>query len=138
VEALGASSPAEAAKALQGLPTAGYVWIGDSPVGYALKYAHRVATGAGERVTFVTDKRIGAYDRKPWTAGATGQQKEESYSVLELYLDAAGTGDGTLSLAVDPKVDPEQGVVTLSADTAAPHVLAMAKHEPLQNTAKGR
>jgi hypothetical protein len=84
----------------------------------------------------VTDKKIGAYDRKPWTAEASGQPKDESYSVLELYLDAAGTGDGTLSLAVDPKVDAEQGVVTLSSETAAPHVLGMAKHEPPPSAAR--
>ena len=129
VEALTTSSGADASKALQALPTVGYVWEGDGPVGYALKYAHRVAKADGERVTFVTDKRIGAYDRKQWSLEPAEAQKEATYSIIELDLDRSGKGDGTLSLAPEPKLDEEQGTVTLATD-AAPRVLIEAKHEP--------
>ena len=130
VEALAASTDADAATAIRGLPTVGYVWPGDSSVGYALKYAHRSPTPNGERVTFVTDKRIGAYERKPWALDPPQSREDLAYSVIELYLDAAGSGDGTLSLAADPKLDAEQKVVSLATDAAAPHVLANAKREP--------
>ena len=133
IEAL--ATGADAVKALQGLPTVGYVWQGDSPVGYALKYAHRGAMTDGERVTFVTDKRLGAYDRKPWSVGTTEPQHETTYSLIELYLDRSGKGDGTLSLAPQPKLDKDQGVVTFPTD--APRVLIEAKHEP-GDAAKGR
>jgi hypothetical protein len=135
IEALTTSSGADAVKALQVLPTVGYVWQGDSPVGYALKYAHRVATTDGERLTFLTDKRLGAYDRKPWSVEPTEPQNEPTYSLIELYLDRSGKGDGTLSLAPQPNLDKEQGIVTFATD--APRVLVEAKHEP-KDAAKGR
>jgi hypothetical protein len=137
VEALSASSDADAAMALRGLPTVGYVWAGDSSVGYALKYAHRSPTPNGERVTFVTDKRIGAYERKPWALDPPQSRNDEAYSVIELYLDSAGKGDGTLSLAANPKLDADQKVVTLETDGGAPHVLANANREPKPRSAKG-
>jgi hypothetical protein len=138
VEALAAQTDADAAKALQALPTVGYVWQGDSPVGYALKYANRTPTADGERVTFVTDRRLGAYELKQWALDAPGSQKPLAYSVIELYLDSSGKGDGNLSLAAAPKVDAEQHTVTLAADDQAPHVLTDAKHEPKGYSPKGR
>jgi hypothetical protein len=138
VETLSTSSDADLPKALQALPTVGYVWTGDSPVGYALKYAHRSSTPTGERVTFVTDKRLGAYERKSWALDAPAAQKTAAYSVVELYLDGAGKGDGTLSLAAEPKIDAEQKIVTLATDAGAAHVLADAKHEQKPDSMKVR
>jgi hypothetical protein len=123
VEAL--ADDATAAKALAGLPTRGYVWPSGSGVGYAVKYAHRVATQDGERVTFVTDKLLGAYDRAPWTADAPASPRELGYSVIELYLDRGGSGTGSVSLAAGVDVDTANGIVALAAN--APRVLADAK-----------
>jgi hypothetical protein len=115
--------------ALTGLPTIGYVWQGGTGVGYSVKYAHRVAASPGERVTFVTDRPLGAFDSKPWAAGSASALPQLEYSVIELSLDESGRGAGTLSLAAAVKLDPAQALVTLDAD-AAPRVLADAKREP--------
>src|SRR5688572_20847214 len=54
---------ADAATPLGKLPTVGYVWPTGSPVGYSVKYAHRAPQPDGsERITLVTDKRLGSYD----------------------------------------------------------------------------
>ena len=123
------ASEAEAQAALKELPTVGYVWQSGSPVGYSLKYAHRAPAERGERVTFVTDKRLGAYERTPWETDQAGAQAEHAYSVIELYLDDRGSGDGTLSLAAAVELDEERALVSLAAD-GAPRVLANAKLEP--------
>jgi hypothetical protein len=181
---------------LTSLPTVGYVWPSDSAVGYSLKYAHR-APGAegGERITVVTDRRLGAYDFGGWTAGQpgpgaaggadatetdetadrraetgatadgatadtaaddaaadnaapgdaaadgataddTGASGQPQYSVIELYLDADGMGDGTLSLAADVAFDAEAGTVSLEPGDAA-NVLGDAKAEPKPYWAQG-
>jgi len=116
------------APALSDLPTIGYVWVSGSGVGYALKYAEKSSTPEGERVTFVTDRPVGSYDFKPWTAGAAATGKVLTYSVIELDLDASGNGTGTLSLAADVAVDTDSH--TLSLDPGAPRLLAEAKAEP--------
>jgi hypothetical protein len=122
------ASESGALEALNGLPTLGYVWQSDSAVGHAVKYAHREPAGQGERITFVTDKRLGAYDIRPWRADSAASQVELEYSVIELYLDAGGLGTGSLSLAAAVELDDAGGLVSLAAD--APRVLANAKAEP--------
>jgi len=127
VEALGRG--AETPKALASLPTLGYVWRSHSSVGYAIKYAYRTATSTGERVTFVTDKRLGAYDLERWAADASPPPAALEYSVVELYFNGSTGGDGTLSLAAEVKVDATAGVVSLAADAGSPRVLTGAKRE---------
>jgi hypothetical protein len=125
VEALGGGP--DTPKALAALPTLGYVWRSNSSVGYAIKYAHRASTPTGERLTFVTDKRLGAYDLERWAADASAPAEDLPYSVVELYLNGAGGGDGTLSLAAGVKVDAAAGLVSLDAGPGSPHVLTDAK-----------
>lgn len=126
---------AETSKALTELPTVGYVWTDASGVGYSVKYAHRVTTEAGERVTFVTDRRIGSYDYRPWTPIAGSPPAELAYSVIELELDDEGNGTGTLSLAAEVRIDPAKSLVFLEG-SAAP-VLENAREEPKPYWATG-
>ena len=121
---------AEAAKALAQLPTVGYVWPAGSPAGYSVKYAHRTEQeNGGERVTLLMDKRIGSYDYKGWTvSGATA--KQTPYSVMELNLDKAGNGVGTLSLAADVVVDEEANTVSLATGGTTVNVLKDVKRTP--------
>jgi hypothetical protein len=119
---------ADAQKELASLPTIGYVWVSNGGVGYALKYAHRSKSAEGERITFVTDKRLGTYDFKPWVAEAPAAAPELRYSVIELYLDANGHGAGTMSLVAGVDLDAANGVVSLKP--GAPRVLANAAAEP--------
>lgn len=125
VAALGTADPAGA---LLQLPTLGYVWLSSSPVGIPLKYAVRTVTSdGGERITFVTDKRLDYYDLKRWAPASPLAAKDTEYGVVELYLDPTGHGTGTLSLAADVKVDARNSEVSLAE--GAPRLLTNAKAE---------
>ena len=126
VAAVGAADPTAA---LLKLPTLGYIWLSSSPVGFAVKYAHRSPTpDGGERVTFVTEKRLDYYDFKKWAPNPPIAAKDTGYGVVELYLDAHGQGTGTFSLAADVKVDAANALVSLA--DGAPRLLANAQLEP--------
>lgn len=121
---------ADAATPLAKLPTVGYVWQNGSPVGYSLKYAHRVAQPDGsERVTLVTDKRLGSFDFKGWSVASPATSAEAPYSVIELELDGAGTGSGNLSFIGEVVLDEEAGTVTLDEGAGAPRLLTNVKRE---------
>ena len=109
------AADADAAMPLAKLPTVGYVWPKGSPVGYSLKYAHRTPTPeGGERITLMTDKRIGSYDFRGWSVPSPAATKDLPYSVIELYVDSSGSGEGTLSLAADVQFDEQAGTVSLA------------------------
>jgi hypothetical protein len=122
--AAGAEAPTPLAK----LPTVGYVWPNGSPVGYSVKYAERVPQpNGGERVTLVTDKRLGSYDFKGWSAASPGAGSNTPYSVIELDLAGSGSGTGTLSLVGEVVLDEQAGTVALKP--GAPSVLTNVKRE---------
>jgi hypothetical protein len=120
VEALAAD---DAPKALAMLPTVGYVWPSTGAVGYSVKYA--VKSADGSRITLVTDKRLGSYEYKGWSVDKPTATKELGYTVIELNVNNQGTGDGSLSLAADPKIDAQQKSVALGPD--APRVLTKVR-----------
>jgi hypothetical protein len=123
--AAGADAPTPLAK----LPTVGYVWPEGSPVGYSLKYAYRMQLPNGaERVTFVTDKRLGSYDFKGWSVASPAVANDARYSVIELDLNGSGAGTGTLSLVGEVVLDAEAGTVALKP--GAPTLLTNVKREP--------
>ncbi len=76
----------------------------------------------------MTDKPIGGYEFKPWSASAPAASGKLDYTVIELYLDGNGHGDGTLSLAAAVQVDAASSTITLA--DGAPRVLANAKVAP--------
>jgi hypothetical protein len=120
---------ADAATPLAKLPTVGYVWANGSPVGYSVKYAHHVSQANGsERVTLVTDKRLGSYDFKGWTAASPAAKADVPFSVIELDLNSSGIGTGTLSLVGEVLLDEEAGTVALRP--GAPALLTNVKREP--------
>lgn len=112
------------------LPTVGYVWPAQSPVGYSVKYAQRAPLpNGGERITLVTDKRLGSYDFRGWSVASPAPGGEAPYSVIELDLNDAGGGTGDLSLgAAEIRLDEEAGTVSL-ADGGAPSLLTNVKRE---------
>jgi hypothetical protein len=110
------------------LPTVGYIWPTDSPVGYSVKYAHKMPASGGERITLVTDKPLGGYDYRKWSVADATAKTEAGYSVIELTVDSAGNGTGTTSLAADVVVDSAAGTVSLAA--GGPALLAQVRREP--------
>lgn len=113
---------ADAATPLAKLPTVGYIWPSESPVGYSVKYARREQTGGGERITLVTDKRLGSYDFKGWSVASPVAQ-EAPYTVVELDLGGSGAGTGTLSFVAEVMLDEEAGSVALKDGAQAPALL---------------
>jgi hypothetical protein len=119
---------ADAATPLAKLPTVGYVWPAGSPVGYSVKYAHRApAPNGGERITLVTDRKLGSYDYKGWSVPSPAAKSDTPYSVIELQVDAAGTGTGSFSLAAEVVLDEQGGTVALQ--DGAPTLLTNVKRE---------
>lgn len=112
--------------AMDVLPTVGYVWPGSSSLGFSVKYAER-ATGpdGGERITLVTSRRLGDYALEPWKAADASREVAEPFTVIVLRLGGDGTGDGTMSFAAEPLLNPVDGTVSLAQDETAP-VLLMA------------
>ena len=118
-------------QALQELPSVGYLWPGSSGVGYSLKYAYRLATpDGGERITFITGRPLGAFAREPWRA-VDEPNPPGMYTVIELRLDADGTGEGKMSLAADVVFDTEAETVALDNYETTPVLLEAVKREPL-------
>lgn len=113
------------------LPTLGYVWPDDSALGYAIKYARRdPAADGGERLTFVTGRRIGRFAREPWAPAGTPDDALRPFTVVELRLDANGDGAGTMSPAADFAFDETQQTVALVDYDAAPTLLVEAQRQP--------
>ena len=130
VATLAALAAGEAADPpLAKLPTVGYIWPAQSPVGYSVKYAQRAPLpNGGERITLVTDKRLGSYDFRGWSVSGSAPGADAPYSVIELDLNDAGNGTGDLSLTAEVRLDQEGGTVSL-ADGGAPSLLANVKRE---------
>jgi hypothetical protein len=126
---------ADASTPLAKLPTVGYVWPTASPVGYSVKYAnHSREANGSERVTLVTDKRLGSYDFKGWSVPGAAVSSDAPYTVIELELNSSGTGTGALSLAGEVLLDEAAGTVALKP--GAPSLLTNVKREAGQ-TDKG-
>jgi hypothetical protein len=111
-------------KALDEIPTAGYVWPEGSPVGYSIKYARKDATDNGERLTFVTSKRLGSFDFGGWTVHDAPAVEALEYSVIELDLPASGTGSGMASLATPVVIDAQGETLRLNRDAESPELFA--------------
>lgn len=119
---------ADATTPLAKLPTVGYIWPNGSPVGYSVKYAHRAPQPDGsERITLVTDKRLGSYDFKGWSVASAAAPGDAPYSVIELVISGSGTGTGTFSLAGEALLDEAAGTVALNV--GAPSLLTNVKRE---------
>ena len=119
---------ADASPPLAKLPTVGYIWAKGSPVGYSVKYAHREPQpDGGERITLVTDKRLGGYDFKGWSTPSPGAGSDAPYSVVELDLSSSGSGTGTLSLVGEVVLDEQAGTVALKP--GGPSLLTNVKRE---------
>ena len=81
--------------------------------------------GGGERVTLVTEKRIGYTNFSPWTADDPADDVLADYTVVELVLDGADSGQGTMSLAADVGIDGGSGRVSLDSGGREPLLTAV-------------
>ena len=110
----GAAAPADPLARLTGAikaaPTVGYLWSGGI-TGYSIKYAWRAAVADGERIVLVTDRRLGA-NSPAWSAPSAGTA-EPDFTVLELRLNAKGTGEAKSSLNAAVVIDDSAKTLAL-------------------------
>lgn len=120
----GAAPPADPltrlAAAVRAAPTVGFIWA-DGPTGYSIKYAWRAAAsspGGRDRIVLVTDRRLGAH-LPPWPQ-ASGPAADADFTLIELRVDAAGSGEGKASLMADVAIDAAAGTLVLDGYEAVP------------------
>ena len=111
-------SPAQRiAAAVKAAPTFGYIW-GDGVTGYSIKYAWRSSLpGGAERIVLVTDRRLGSH-APPFTPPAA-PAGEQDYTVVEMTINAKGSGDARTSLSTRVVVDTAANTLTLDGSTPA-------------------
>ncbi len=106
--------------AIKAAPTLGYIW-GDGVTGYSIKYAWRAA----DRIVLITDRRLGAHAPE-WGLGA-GPSPDAEYTLIELRLDAKGTGEGKTSLSANVVMDAAADTLALDGYAAAPAMLKVSR-----------
>jgi hypothetical protein len=76
---------------------------------WSLRFAwqQRTADG-GRRIVILTDRPIGG-----WEILLGSPTLEYPFSVIELWLDGSGEGEGTLSVATQIAIDPDDGLVNV-------------------------
>ena len=116
------SPEARIAAAIKSAPTFGYIW-GEGATGYSVKYAWRSSSpGGAERIVLVTDRRLGSHVAPLRSAAA-----EQDYTVVELRVDARGSGEGKTSLATRVVVDAATNTLALDGYASAPAELKVTR-----------
>jgi hypothetical protein len=107
-------------------PTLGYIWTNDV-TGYSIKYAwHASLPNGGERIILATDRRLGAYTTA-WKPVAATPVTDEEFTLIEIRLDAKGSGEGKTSLTTKVILDDEAKTVALDNYAATPAILQNVK-----------
>lgn len=107
--------------ALGSAPTVGHLWSSEV-AGYSLRSALRIAGQDGrERILFITDRRLGAWNDLWNPAGADAANSYE-FSVIELRLNTKGEGEGKVSLTGKVAVDGAAKTIALESYDALPVV----------------
>ena len=118
--------------AIKAAPTLGYIW-GDGVTGYSIKYAWRsgrreglqLRTNDAERIVLIADRRLGAHAPE-WGLGA-GPLADAEFTLIELRLDAKGTGEGKTSLSANVVMDAAADTLALDGYAAAPAMLKVTR-----------
>jgi hypothetical protein len=112
--------------ALGAAQTVGYLWSSEV-AGYALRSAVRLpAADGGERVLFITDRRLGGANDL-WKPAGSDAPSSYQFSVIELHLNAKGEGEGKVSLTGKVAADGAAKTIALENYGASPVVLKNVK-----------
>ena len=113
--------------ALERAPTIGYLWLNDSNIGYAIRYAYRTSLPDGsERIVLASNRRLGDTGTS-WKPIAPAITTDYDFTIIELRLDSKGLGEGKASINTKVVVDADAKTVALDNDIAAPVVLKNVK-----------
>jgi hypothetical protein len=124
------TNPEVLVKALAGLPTVGHIWAA-GPVGYALKYAHRLTEADGsERIVVMTDRILGSLEHPAWKITGQVVEPAKPFTVVELHLNRNGRGAGKMSLTTPVAVDEQTKTVSLANYDTASTLLTDVQRQP--------
>jgi hypothetical protein len=113
--------------ALGKAPVVGHLWSSEV-AGYSVHSALRLAEpDGGERIIFITDRRLGAWNEL-WKPVA-GDASNYEFSVIELRLNARGEGEGKASLTGKVAADTAAKTVALENYAGLPVVLRNVKRK---------
>ena len=116
--------PDKLLEAIQDMPSAGHFGTPGN-LGWDLRFARRTPLpDGGERVTLVTDRRIGF-----WEATRQPRSFDYPFTVIELRLNADGEGEGKMSIATKVIVDKDQNMITLENYNLQPVMLTHVRRE---------
>jgi len=116
------------AGALGKAPTLGCIWT-DDITGYSIKYARRVSLpGGGERIIVATNRRLGAYTTA-WKPVDATLVSDDELTLIEIHLNATGSGEGKASLMTKVIVDQDATTIALDNYGATPAILENVKHK---------
>jgi len=115
------------ATALKQAATVGYLWSREV-AGYAIRYAGKTVSADGsERIVLVTQRRLGAVNDLWKPAGPDSPAYD--FSVIELRLDANGSGEGKTSLNGKVAPDGSLKIVALESYDALPVVFSRVQKQ---------
>ena len=118
---------ASLAAAIEKEPTIGYLWMGDSNIGYSIHYAFRASTPeGGERIILATNRRLGDADGS-WKPAAPATPSDYDFTLIELRLDPKGLGEGKASINTKVIADADAKTIALDNYAGSPAVLKTVK-----------
>ena len=99
---------------LQDMKPVGTIKVNES-LGWDLRYSRNISTGDGRRIVFATDRPISTREaiRQP-------RSIDYKFTIGELKLGSDGKGQGTLSVAVKARYDPQDRVLELENFASEP------------------
>jgi len=125
--ALGEKGDKALGEAIGSAPSVGYVWTSES-LGYPIRYAaNLMLPSGGERIVVLTDRRLGTWSGAPWKAAK--DEQDYPYTLIELRLSKAGSGEGKMSLAGKVGADQAAKTIALENYESAPALLKSVKRE---------
>jgi hypothetical protein len=100
----------------------GHLWASSSSLGYSIKLARQMPLpDGGTRIVLAVSPALGSWDRPVWKA--TGQATDYPFTIVELRVNKAGSGEGKASLSGRVMVDDTAPAVVLENYPAAPVLL---------------
>jgi hypothetical protein len=115
------------AAAIEKAPTIGYLWMGDSNIGYSIHYASRASMpDGGERIILASNRRLGEGDAS-WKPAPPATATDYDFTVIEMRLGPKGLGEGKASINTKVVLDPDVKTIALDNYAAAPVVLKNVK-----------
>jgi hypothetical protein len=114
----------------------GYIWTNDV-TGYAIKYAFQAPLpDGGRRIVLATDRRFGTHTAA-WQPTVATPLTDHPFTVIEMRLDAKGSGEAKTSLTTKVVVDKESGTLALEDYAGAPAMFQKVTPAPSAGGAHG-